>query len=100
MLSNNDGDILPGAFVTGEIVIEEANAKVAIKKEALQSFRDWKVVFVKVGNIYEARPLTLGKHDDKWIEVLEGLSPGDEYVVNNSFLVKADILKSGASHDH
>lgn len=100
VLPNNDGDILPGAFVVGEIVIEESNAKVAIKKEALQSFRDWKVVFVKVGDIYEARPLTLGKHDDKWIEVLEGLSPGDEYVVKNSFLVKADILKSGASHDH
>ena len=100
IVSNTDGDILPGAFVVGEAVIEESNAKVAIKKEALQSFRDWKVVFVKVGNIYEARPLTLGTHDDRWIEVLEGLSSGDEYVVKNSFLIKADILKSGASHDH
>lgn len=100
IVSNTDGDILPGAFVMGETVIEESNAKVAIKKEALQGFRDWKVVFVKVGNIYEARPLTLGTHDDQWIEVLEGLSSGDEYVVKNSFLIKADILKSGASHDH
>jgi cobalt-zinc-cadmium efflux system membrane fusion protein len=32
--------------------------------------------------------------------VLEGLAPGAEIVVEQSFLVKADIEKSGASHDH
>lgn len=101
VLSNDDGgDFLPGTYVLGEIIVEEANAKVAVRKESLQSFKNRKVVFIKVGNIYEARPLTIGKHDDKWVEVLEGLSPGDEYVVKNSFLIKADILKSGASHDH
>ena len=33
-------------------------------------------------------------------EVLEGLNPGDRYVVENSYLLKADLEKSGASHDH
>jgi cobalt-zinc-cadmium efflux system membrane fusion protein len=32
--------------------------------------------------------------------VLEGLEPGAEYVVANSYLVKADLLKSSAAHDH
>ena len=44
--------------------------------------------------------LTLGKRDDQWVEVLEGLKPGVEYVTGNSYLIKADIEKSGASHDH
>jgi cobalt-zinc-cadmium efflux system membrane fusion protein len=49
---------------------------------------------------YEVRMLTLGKRDDQWVEVIEGLKPGTEYVTGNSFLIKADIEKSGASHDH
>jgi cobalt-zinc-cadmium efflux system membrane fusion protein len=32
--------------------------------------------------------------------VLGGLAPGTEYVVAGSYLVKADIEKAGASHDH
>jgi len=34
------------------------------------------------------------------VEVLSGLQPGQRYVTGNSYLIKADILKSGASHDH
>lgn len=100
VIRNDNSQFLPGMFVTGDLVVDESTAEVAIKKEALQSFRDWKVVFGKVGSIYEIKPLTLGRTDGKWVEVLKGLSPGDEYVTENAFLIKADILKSGASHDH
>jgi cobalt-zinc-cadmium efflux system membrane fusion protein len=58
------------------------------------------VVFIQDGNLFEARPLQLGRRDDKWVEVLAGLSVGESYVSRNSFLIKADILKSGATHDH
>ena len=34
------------------------------------------------------------------VEVLNGIQPGELYVTENSFLLKADIGKSGASHDH
>ena len=33
-------------------------------------------------------------------KVLGGLSPGEVYVTDNAFLIRADIEKSGASHDH
>jgi len=32
--------------------------------------------------------------------VLGGLKPGTAYVTENSYLIKADIEKAGASHDH
>ncbi len=38
--------------------------------------------------------------DGQFTEVLSGLKAGDSYVVENSFLLKADLEKSGASHDH
>jgi cobalt-zinc-cadmium efflux system membrane fusion protein len=44
--------------------------------------------------------LELGKQDEKWVEVLGGLEAGTRYVTKNSYVIKADIEKSGASHDH
>jgi cobalt-zinc-cadmium efflux system membrane fusion protein len=44
--------------------------------------------------------LELGERDGEWVEVLGGIDPGTPYVVGQSFLIKADIEKSGASHDH
>jgi cobalt-zinc-cadmium efflux system membrane fusion protein len=52
------------------------------------------------GDTYEVRPVELGKRDATQVQVLSGLNPGDQVVVAQSYLVKADIGKSGASHDH
>jgi cobalt-zinc-cadmium efflux system membrane fusion protein len=72
----------------------------AVRNVALQQFRDFRVVFVQVGDTYEVRMLELGRRDREITEVLGGLAPGEHYVTDNSFLVKADVEKSGASHDH
>ena len=71
-----------------------------VKISALQQFRDFTVVFAKIGDTYEVRMLELGANGGEFVEVLEGLKPGTEYVTENSFLIKADIEKSGARHDH
>ena len=61
---------------------------------------NWQLVFIQVGDVYEIRPLELGQTDGEFTEVLAGLNAGDSYVVENSYLLKADLEKSGASHDH
>jgi membrane fusion protein, heavy metal efflux system len=92
--------LIPELFVEAKVIIKERQVPVAIKAEALQTFRDWNVVFKKVGQNFEIALLELGEKDGDWIEVKEGLSPGSEYVTENSFVVKADVMKAGASHDH
>ena len=82
------------------IVVEQTQVPVAVNNLALQSFRDWTVAFIQVGDSYEIRPLELGRSDGVYSEVLSGLKAGDSYVVDNSYLIKADIEKAGASHDH
>ena len=57
-------------------------------------------VFAQVGDVYEVRMLTLGRRDARSVEVLDGLAAGTVYVTDNSYLIKADIEKAGASHDH
>ncbi len=87
-------------YVTIELELESHKVPLAVPKDAIQTIRDWSVVFIKVNDTYEARPLKLGKSDGKWVEVLSGLKPDAEYVTGNSFAVKAEIGKSGATHSH
>jgi cobalt-zinc-cadmium efflux system membrane fusion protein len=99
-LANVKGVWRPGLFVTVRIVQEEKLIPIAVSTEGIQTFRDWQVVFVKYGNGFEARPLELGRSDGTWVEVLSGLKVGDQYAGKNSFAVKAEIGKLGATHDH
>lgn len=99
-IPNPKGDWRPGLFVTAELIQSERKAPVAVPVEAIQTFRDWSVVFVRYGNHFEARPLELGRSDGEKVEVLEGLSLGEKYAVRNSFVIKAEIGKAGATHDH
>ena len=100
VLPNQNLRLVPGMFVTGDLVVSRENAPVAVRREGLQTFGPWTVVFAKYGDTYEIRPLELGATDSEWAEVKSGLSAGTDYVVKNSFIIKADILKHGASHDH
>ncbi len=100
VLDNSNGALVPGMYLTGEIQIAEHPVSLAVKRTGLQAFRDFTVVYAQIGDEYEVRMLDLGRQDGEWIEVLGGLDPGTRYVTTNSYLIKADIEKSGASHDH
>jgi cobalt-zinc-cadmium efflux system membrane fusion protein len=100
VLENGDGRWTPGQFVEGHVTIGTTAVALAVPLAALQRFREFDVVFAQVGETYEVRMLTLGRRDAKFVEVLEGLDVGTSYVIDNSYLIKADIEKAGASHDH
>ncbi|PQM25951.1 HlyD family secretion protein [Sphingopyxis lindanitolerans] len=90
----------PGMGVEGSFAVAQADVPLAVRTKAIQRFRDFEVVFAKVGNTYEVRMLEIGRRTPEWTEVLGGLAPGEVYVVDGAFLIRADIEKSGASHDH
>ena len=99
-VDNSSGLLTEGMFVTALIEIETFEVPLAVKRVGLQAFRDFTVVYAKVGEQYEVRMLELGREAGEWVEVLSGIDAGTEYVTNNSYIIKADIEKSGASHDH
>jgi cobalt-zinc-cadmium efflux system membrane fusion protein len=90
----------PGMGVEGAFQVGAQTAPLAVRTKAIQRFRDFQVVFVKIRDTYEVRMLELGRQTPEWTEVLGGLKPGAEYVTDGAFLIRADIEKSGASHDH
>lgn len=100
VLDNASGMLRPGQFVTGRVTVGESKVRLAVEKKGLQRFRDFDVVFEQIGDTYEVRMLELGQADKERVEVLGGLAVGARYVTENSYLIKADIEKSGASHDH
>lgn len=99
-LNNPSGTWIPGMTVKGTITINSDEVPVAVRTEAIQRFRDFHVVFARFDDTYEVRMLELGRQTEEWTEVLSGISPGQEYVTANSFIIKADVEKGGASHDH
>ncbi|TAM99299.1 MAG: HlyD family efflux transporter periplasmic adaptor subunit [Rhodanobacteraceae bacterium] len=99
-IPNKDSAWRPGMAVVGDVTVAEREVPLAVKISGLQRFRDFTVVFANFGDTYEVRMLELGDRDDTSVEVLGGLKPGTAYVSEQSFLIRADIEKSGASHDH
>ena len=99
-LPNPDGQWRPGLFVSGEVIVDEVAVPVAVQASALQTLRDWTVVFLQVGDVFEARPIEVGRRDGEWAEVRSGLGAGQRYAAANSFVLKAELGKAGASHDH
>ncbi|WP_151831223.1 efflux RND transporter periplasmic adaptor subunit [Acinetobacter junii] len=89
-----------GQLVTAQIFENQSTKAMVVREDALQNFRDWDVVFIRVGNDFEARPLELGDKYNGFVEVKSGLKAGQVYAAGNSYLLKAELGKSGATHDH
>ena len=100
VLPNPQGLWRPGLPVNVELTADEVEVPLAISVDAVQTLRDWTVVFGRYGEQFEARLVELGRSDGTMAEVLGGLQAGERYAAKNSYLIKADIGKSGASHDH
>jgi cobalt-zinc-cadmium efflux system membrane fusion protein len=100
VVPNPEGRWRPGTFVKVHLVREEISAPVVVSNAAIQSFRNWSVVFFQHDDQYEVRPLELGRTDGKFTEVRKGLSPGERYVTRNSFILKAELGKAGIAHEH
>ena len=99
-LPNRDGFWRPGMAVRGLVSVDQRTVPLAVRTDAIQQFRAFRVVFAKIGQTYEVRMLELGREGPEWTEVLSGIKPGTVYAAKNSYVIKADIDKSGASHDH
>ncbi|BFM18863.1 hypothetical protein R50073_50460 (plasmid) [Maricurvus nonylphenolicus] len=99
-LDNRQLGLSPGLLVEGRIVIDEFNVSLAVEKEAVQQLGGRSGVFIQEEETYHFAPLTLGRADDHYVEVLDGINASQRYVNRNSYLIKADIEKSEAEHEH
>lgn len=99
-LPNPSGKLRAGMALRGRVTINAVTVPLAVRTAAVQRFRDFDVVFANYGEDFEVRMLRLGRKSPEWTEVLSGIKPGTPYAAKGAFLIRADIEKSGASHDH
>ena len=98
VLANGDGRWRPGQFVSAQVRVREVAAAVAVPIDAVQRIGEREVVFVAEGDVFEARPVALGARDDAFVEVRSGLAAGERIAVTGSFILKAELGRTGASH--
>jgi membrane fusion protein, heavy metal efflux system len=106
VLQNTDGKLKPGRVVTAEIALEKGEAPVVIADDAVQTLEGASVVFIEEEGAFEARKVKIGRvgingSDPKiFVEILSGLEAGEAFVDKGSFILKAELAKGAASHEH
>ena len=98
-LRNGDGRWRPGTAVKARVTVDHAPVAIALPLGALQTVAANDVVYVREGDVYSMRAVKLGRRDAQRVEIVTGLQAGEQVVVVQSFLVKADIGKSAAEHE-
>lgn len=99
-MENSSGNWRPGSFVKVNIATENAYAPIVVPKEAIQEIEGKEFVFVRIPEGFEKRQAQIGVGDNENVEILSGLSAGEEYASSKTFLLKADLSKKEAEHEH
>lgn len=95
----------PGMFAQAEIASPEAaaGAMLAVPVEAIQTVEGGPAVFVPVKgeeNTFAKRAVSVGPAVGDLVPVLSGLEEGEQVVTGGTFILKAELGKSGAAHEH
>jgi membrane fusion protein, heavy metal efflux system len=101
-LNNNSGYWKPGMFISAKVLTENNEVKHAVELDAIQNFEGRKVVFVKEGNSFRPKPVTIGMRNGKYAQILTGLKADDNYISEGAFVIKSELLKEsfGGGHNH
>jgi cobalt-zinc-cadmium efflux system membrane fusion protein len=96
----------PGMFARAEIMAGRAGERgevLAIPESAVLSVEGEPCVFVPVAgeeDTFAKCPVKLGRLTGGMFPLLDGLKEGQQIVVSGAFILKADLGKSGAQHQH
>jgi multidrug efflux pump subunit AcrA (membrane-fusion protein) len=71
--------------VNVHFLAEVAEETITVPRSAVLGQGGEKFVFVEEGNDYLRTPVVIGIENDKWIEVIEGLAPGDVVVTQGNY---------------
>lgn len=100
VLLNSERKWRPGLFVKAKVTVDSKEASIAVPKNAIQSIEGKSVVFVQEGERFEPRLVKIGRSNGSHVEIVSGLKTGDRYASKQTFLLKAELGKSEAEHDH
>ncbi|MGE3537870.1 MAG: efflux RND transporter periplasmic adaptor subunit [Candidatus Tectimicrobiota bacterium] len=103
-VANPQGHLLPEMFTEVSLVTRAVTEVLAVPVAALLTEGAEQFVFVESGDLYVRQHLVLGLRDDRYVEVRDGLFPGDRVVVRGGHALNAARLAGSqrgvGGHDH
>jgi cobalt-zinc-cadmium efflux system membrane fusion protein len=99
-IENSSNRWRPGGFITASIPFEQTKASIVVPASALQTVEGEPSVFVRTPDGFTARQVSLGRRDGERVEITAGLAVGEHIATANTFVLKADLGKSAAGHQH
>jgi cobalt-zinc-cadmium efflux system membrane fusion protein len=99
-LANPNYAFRPGSFVTAEIPLSQDDAEVVVPRSALQTVKGERTAFVRTDRGFEARQVATGREDERAVEIVSGLFTGEIIATTNTFVLKAELGKTEAEHQH
>ena len=75
---------------------ESPFSPIPIPPSAVQTIDNDKSVFVRTPEGFEKRQVGLGRNDERFVEVVVGLRPGEVIAATNTFPLKAQLMKAMA----
>ena len=89
-IPNSDRNIKPGMFASINIESEILRDRILIPKEALLVRDKRNLVFVAEDNLAKWHYVQIGEQNDKCIEILDGVLPGDNVIVEGHYNLAHD----------
>jgi cobalt-zinc-cadmium efflux system membrane fusion protein len=90
----------PGVFVIAQITLVEQPVDLCVPRSALQTIEGEQNLFVRTDEGFEKREVVVGRGDDGRVEIVFGLDPGEVIATTRTFVLKAELGKGDADHDH
>lgn len=102
---NPDRKLKPGMFARVSVITKKQGEAVAVPIRAILEEGVERFVFVQNGDEFIRQTVVLGVRDDRYVEVKEGLMPGDQVVIRgNQQLMLAQMsggaMGGGDGHTH
>lgn len=95
----------PSGLQPGQLVQARLSPKtgrgsgIAVPEDAVQQVEGNTVVFVRTTTGFRAQPVTVGQRSNGRVEILRGLTAGQQIATRGAFLLKAELGKAEAEHD-
>ncbi len=83
-VDNNEGLLKPELFAKIALIVGHSNEAISIPIKAIIDDGVEKFVFVKNGDRFVKQDVATGLSDDRYIEIIDGLYPGDEVVTEGN----------------
>lgn len=99
-VDNTAGLWRAGDYVEGRLIADAQDVDIVVPRDAIQTVKGGKVVFVNEAGGFRIRPISIGREDSLNAEIVSGLEFGETIATTNTFTLKAELGKAEAEHEH